>query len=100
VIDVQCLLHTGFSSSDDDREERKCQLENKLIKGGKVVRLIRLQHLLKDEEQLKRWTELSPKLASTFHGTDYSHRTRKRTFAHFKIFQKFSYTLSSFFITP
>jgi len=55
-------------ASADDVQEQKRRLEDELIKDGRVSRLIRLHHLLQDEEQLKRWTELSPKLASTFDG--------------------------------
>jgi len=51
---------TGASA--DDVQEQNRQLENT------VSRLKRLHHLLQDEEQLKRWTELSQKLASTFDG--------------------------------
>ena len=62
------IVESNVCVSGDDAEERKSQLEDELMKNGKVTRLIRLHHLLQDDGQLRRWRELSPKLATTVDG--------------------------------
>jgi len=62
------IVESNVCVSADDAEERKSQLEDELMKNGKVTRLIRLHHLLQDDGQLRRWRELSPKLATTVDG--------------------------------